>query len=44
MTALYNEWEPYPAAWLRNLIAAGHIAPGTFVEAVMLELDARRAA
>jgi DNA (cytosine-5)-methyltransferase 1 len=24
----YNEFDPYAAAWLRNLIAAGHIAPG----------------
>jgi len=24
----YNENDPYAAAWLRNLIAAGHIAPG----------------
>jgi DNA (cytosine-5)-methyltransferase 1 len=24
----YNEWDPYPAAWLRNLIAAGHLPPG----------------
>jgi DNA (cytosine-5)-methyltransferase 1 len=28
MAAYYNEIEPYAAAWLRNLIAAGHIAPG----------------
>jgi len=28
MTAYYNEIEPYAAEWLRNLIAAGHIAPG----------------
>jgi DNA (cytosine-5)-methyltransferase 1 len=28
MTAYYNEVEPYAAQWLRNLIAAGHIAPG----------------
>lgn len=26
--AYYNEHDPYAAAWLRNLIAAGHIAPG----------------
>lgn len=26
--AYYNEIEPYAADWLRNLIAAGHIAPG----------------
>jgi DNA (cytosine-5)-methyltransferase 1 len=28
MTAYYNEHDPYAAQWLRNLIAAGHIAPG----------------
>lgn len=28
MTAYYNEIDQYAAAWLRNLIAAGHIAPG----------------
>ena len=28
MTAYYNEIDPYCAAWLRNLIAAGHIAQG----------------
>lgn len=28
MTAYYNEFEPYVAQWLRNLIAAGHIASG----------------
>jgi len=28
MTAYYNEHDPYAAEWLRNLIAAGHIAPG----------------
>ncbi len=26
--ALYNEIEPYACEWLRNLIAAGHVAPG----------------
>ena len=30
--AYYNEWEPYAAQWLRNLIAAGHIAPGEIDE------------
>lgn len=28
MTAYYNENDPYAAQWLRNLIEAGHIAPG----------------
>lgn len=28
MTAWYNEHEPYAAAWLRNLAAAGHVASG----------------
>lgn len=28
MAAYYNEIEPYAAQWLRNLIAAGHIAAG----------------
>ena len=28
MSAYYNEFDPYAAQWLRNLIEAGHIAPG----------------
>ena len=28
MTAYYNEIDPYAAQWIRNLIAAGHIAAG----------------
>ena len=28
LTAYYNEIDEYAATWLRNLIAAGHIAPG----------------
>jgi len=32
MTAFYNEIDPYAAAWLRNLIAAGHIAHGVVDE------------
>lgn len=28
MAAYYNENDPYAAQWLRNLIEAGHIAPG----------------
>ncbi|KKK47512.1 hypothetical protein LCGC14_3154430, partial [marine sediment metagenome] len=30
--AYYNEWEPYCAPWLRNLIAAGHIPDGNVDE------------
>jgi DNA (cytosine-5)-methyltransferase 1 len=26
--AYYNEIDPFAAQWLRNLIDAGHIAPG----------------
>lgn len=32
MTAFYNEIDPYAAQWLRNLIAAGHLAPGVVDE------------
>ena len=32
MTAVYNEIVPYACAWLRNLIDAGHIAPGRVLE------------
>jgi DNA (cytosine-5)-methyltransferase 1 len=32
MTAYYNEIEPFAAQWLRNLIAAGHIADGVVDE------------
>lgn len=32
MSAWYNEHDPYAAAWLRNLIEAGHIAPGVVDE------------
>ncbi|MDH1815667.1 DNA cytosine methyltransferase [Comamonas aquatica] len=32
MTAYYNEFDPYAAQWLRNLIAAGHIADGVVDE------------
>ena len=28
MTAYYNEFDPFAAAWLRELIRNGHIAPG----------------
>ncbi|WP_057917043.1 DNA cytosine methyltransferase [Lysobacter antibioticus] len=32
MTAYYNEFDPYAAQWLRNLIEAGLIAPGVVDE------------
>ena len=32
MAAYYNEFDPYAAQWLRNLIEAGHIAPGVVDE------------
>jgi DNA (cytosine-5)-methyltransferase 1 len=28
VTAYYNEFDPFKAEWLRNLISEGHIAPG----------------
>ena len=36
--AYYNEHEPYAAAWLRNLIAAGHIAPGDVDERSIVDV------
>ena len=38
--AYYNEFEPYAAQWLRNLIAAGHIAPGDVDERSITEVKA----
>ncbi len=40
MTAYYNEIEPYAAEWLRNLIAAGLIAPGDVDERSIEEVAA----
>ena len=40
--AYYNEHEPYCAAWLRNLIAAGHIAPGDVDARDICDLPAGR--
>jgi len=37
--AFYSEWDAYPAAWLRNLIDAGHIAPGTVDERSIRDLS-----
>jgi len=38
MAAYYNEIEPYAAQWLRNLIAAGLIAPGDVDERSILDV------
>lgn len=40
MTAYYNEIDPFAAQWLRNLIAAGHIAPGDVDERSIEEVSA----
>ena len=40
MTVYYNEWEPYPAQWLRNLITAGELSEGTVDETDIRKLDA----
>ncbi len=37
--AYYNEWEPYCAQWLRNLIAAGHIPAGEVDERDIREVS-----
>jgi site-specific DNA-cytosine methylase len=40
VTAWYNEPDPFAAAWLRNLIAAGHIAPGIVDERKIQDVEA----
>lgn len=40
MTAYYNEFDPFAAQWLRNLIDAGHIAPGDVDDRSILEVSA----
>lgn len=40
MTAWYNEPDPFAAQWLRNLISAGHIAPGIVDERPIQEIEA----
>lgn len=39
MTAFYNEIDPVAAQWLRNLIAAGHIAPGVVDERSIADIQ-----
>jgi DNA (cytosine-5)-methyltransferase 1 len=36
--AYYSEWDPYAAQWLRNLIDAGHIAPGDVDERSIVDV------
>lgn len=38
--AYYNEFDPYAAQWLRNLITAGHIAPGEVDERSIKDVHA----
>jgi DNA (cytosine-5)-methyltransferase 1 len=40
MRAYYNEFDPYCAQWLRNLINAGHIPPGDVDERSITEVKA----
>lgn len=40
MSAYYNEWEPYPAQWLRNLIKGGLIADGEVDERSIKDVKA----
>jgi DNA (cytosine-5)-methyltransferase 1 len=40
MTAYYNENDPFAAAWLRNLIAGGHIIPGDVDERSIIDVRA----
>ena len=39
MAAYYNEIDPFAAEWLRNLIDAGHIAPGVVDERSICDVD-----
>lgn len=38
MAAYYNEIDPYAAQWLRNLVSAGHIAPGDVDERSIVDV------
>lgn len=40
MPVYYNEFDPYAAQWLRNLIAAGHLPEGDVDERSILEVSA----
>lgn len=41
MSAYYNEIDPYAAAWLKNLIAAGHIADGIVDDRSIVDVEAK---
>lgn len=41
MTAFYNEIDKFAAQWLRNLIDAGHIAPGVVDERDIRDIEPR---
>ena len=41
MLSYYNEWEKYPAEWLRNLILTGEIPEGVVDETDIRKLDAK---
>lgn len=38
MAIYYNEWDPFAAQWLRNLIEAGHLPPGDVDERDIREI------
>lgn len=38
ISAFYNEIDPYAAQWTRNLIAAGHVAPGVVDDRSIVDL------
>ncbi|MDR0633904.1 MAG: DNA cytosine methyltransferase [Azoarcus sp.] len=40
MAVYYNERDPYPAQWLRNLIAAGHLPAGEVDERSIADVEA----
>src|SRR5512147_3187208 len=39
MAAYYNEFDPFAAAWLRELIKAGHIADGDVDERSIVDVQ-----
>lgn len=39
MSVYYNEFDPFAAAWLRNLIAAGHLPAGDVDERSIVDVS-----